>query len=95
MAECMICGADNATCGGHEGTPVKVIEMSTTPQRRRMPIQHHHPRHGVAGYKGDVELYDPRHPNLPIVSPVQVAEEEKAANVEPENKQRKTKAKDK
>lgn len=99
---CVVCGAENSTCVGDPHTVVVISGLRPTGPKMRVPLQKPH-RLGVAGYQGNVEVYDPSAPSLPIVQPAQLIEEaedseeadEKMAKHKVENKKRKTKPKDK
>lgn len=68
---CQICGSSEQGCHGPTSSEKVVIsgvidrKVPQKPPRPRVPLQR--TRFGVAGYIGDVEVYDRNHPNLKLL----------------------------
>ena len=62
---CPVCGQEDAVCGGGSTHVVLSGMKETGMARMRVPKQR--ATRGIPGYVGDVEVYDPEAPSLPLV----------------------------
>lgn len=81
---CRTCGQDDCMETAMERHNLKPVGRREPPKRERMPRQYVRPGRGVAGYRGDVEIYDPAYPHITFVDEPADPEPEP----EPETKQR-------
>lgn len=63
---CPVCGHDDQSCKGDQRDVISISGVVAVNGPMRVPKQR--TRFGRAGYKGNVELYDPKYPKLRMVN---------------------------